>query len=90
MHVSISIFGFLLVVVMFGAMARVIRFFLRSMDMSALDPTVDERTHPRFGRQRRVVPYRLSKVCPDPYCGRVNPEHARFCGQCGKRLPGSG
>jgi len=87
MHVFVSIFGFLFVVVIFGVMAQVIRFFLRLFNMSAFDPMVDEPTHPQFGQRRRIVPYRLSKVCPDQYCGRVNHEHARFCGQCGKRLP---
>jgi len=29
----------------------------------------------------------LKKVCPDSRCGRVNEERARFCAQCGRRLP---
>jgi|SRR5687768_10227262 len=39
------------------------------------------------GRRRAAAPRAMSwRACPDPVCRAVNPEHARFCRQCGRMV----
>jgi hypothetical protein len=39
-----------------------------------------------LGRARRAPPQNAInwQACPDPVCRAVNPQHARFCRQCGR------
>ena len=37
-------------------------------------------------RKRAALPAIQWLACPDPVCRTVNPEHARFCRQCGRMV----
>lgn len=43
---------------------------------------------PCGGCRKRATkpPARIWLACPDPVCRTVNPDHARFCRQCGRMI----